>query len=801
MDNIAATQWKNQPTKLLATTMALVLSASSLLGDVTAKKETQKRMKDSAEAVLLVEAAEIAYKAKDYAKAVNNYKQALGLLPEAPATREYKQALRDNYATAAVSYAKQLNREGNYEKASLLLASLLDKKGFAKNKNLKTAENKLLDPIRNNPATTPEHAANVDKVRRHLYKAYGFYNTGQLDAAAEEFRKVIRIDPYNKAARRGMTQVNKQKSIYGRAAYDATRAELLTQVDKGYDIKSPIAKGIELVPDANDLTITPIQSSLLDTLSSITIPRFDLEEATLEVALSRFRQLCKQYDRNKKGVNVVLSLGNLALNPGNKAIAERTFTLSVREIPANELLNLICRSTETEWSANQHTVTVLPAGQSSDQFFTQSFRVPPSFMLDAGEVSTKDSSIWTDIGDGKTVVQARLTAKQYLEKLGVKFPEGTSALYAQSTGILTVTNNPENMRAISSLVERSKLAENVVVNVRFRVIDMLQNDLEELGYDWITGHHSFDSSSSGLFIGGGNAGNGTPIDPIQLTGPGGGNRIVSGSGVTSGLRSGSTAFEANSLDSRLGQLTSTSQASQSAVRAPGILQGTAFLDDSHLQVIMRGVNQKKGSSKIWSPSVTVRPGSTANIQQVRLFTYPTEYDPPELPDNLNTGGGDSQIQVVPITPATPTAFEEKPLGNSIQVSATVGENRRNITLEINPEFSEFRGFINYGSPILGLGTSVLGTPTQIEVTRNDILMPVFEKISAATSVTIADGHTIAVGGLNRVELEQVNDSVPVLSKLPFIGDYYKSNGTRTIRRAVIILVTAELQDTTGRKLR
>ena len=43
-------------------------------------------------------------------------------------------------------------------------------------------------------------------------------------------------------------------------------------------------------------------------------------------------------------------------------------------------------------------------------------------------------------------------------------------------------------------------------------------------------------------------------------------------------------------------------------------------------------SQKKGSDVLTAPSVTAKSGETAKIEIIREFWYPTEYEPPELPN-------------------------------------------------------------------------------------------------------------------------------------------------------------------------
>lgn len=92
------------------------------------------------------------------------------------------------------------------------------------------------NPIRTNPALTHEHTQNVDKVRHDLYAAEGNFNLGKYDDSKKSYEDVLKTDPYNSAARRGLEKINSAKSDY-RAAYDQTRAELLTQVDDASELK------------------------------------------------------------------------------------------------------------------------------------------------------------------------------------------------------------------------------------------------------------------------------------------------------------------------------------------------------------------------------------------------------------------------------------------------------------------------------------------------------------------------------------------------------------------------------------
>jgi general secretion pathway protein D len=276
--------------------------------------------------------------------------------------------------------------------------------------------------------------------------------------------------------------------------------------------------------------------------------------------------------------------------------------------------------------------------------------------------------------------------------------------------------------------------------------------------------------------------------------------------TTAGLRTGDYAIARNSIDAILNN---PDRGSQSSNVAPGIMALTGLFSDAQFQVMMRGLSQKKGVDLMTAPSVTAKSGQKATIEVIREFIYPTEYEPPELPNSVGTTstfglggvGGFSSGGSFPVTPATPTAFETRNTGVTMEVEPTIGENDFVIDLRFVPEIVEFEGFINYGSPISSSGTDILGNPIQVVITDNRIEMPVFSTRRVNTSLTIYDGYTVAFGGLMREDVQDVEDKVPVLGDIPVIGRLFQSKSENRIKSNLIIFVTSQIIDPTGRPLR
>ncbi|MFA6174789.1 MAG: hypothetical protein WC701_14090, partial [Kiritimatiellales bacterium] len=77
--------------------------------------------------------------------------------------------------------------------------------------------------------------------------------------------------------------------------------------------------------------------------------------------------------------------------------------------------------------------------------------------------------------------------------------------------------------------------------------------------------------------------------------------------------------------------------------------------------------------------------------------------------------------------------------------------------------------------------------------------PIFKTRKVDTTVTIEDGSTIAMGGLIKEQLETFKDSVPILGKIPLLGRLFRSEGERSVKRNLLIFVTANQVNASGYK--
>jgi type II secretory pathway component GspD/PulD (secretin) len=78
--------------------------------------------------------------------------------------------------------------------------------------------------------------------------------------------------------------------------------------------------------------------------------------------------------------------------------------------------------------------------------------------------------------------------------------------------------------------------------------------------------------------------------------------------------------------------------------------------------------------------------------------------------------------------------------------------------------------------------------------------PFFHQRSVQSSVSVYPGATIVMGGLITEMRRAMDDKIPVLGDLPFIGRFFRNHSEKTSKRNLLIFVTTRLVDAHGREV-
>jgi general secretion pathway protein D len=493
---------------------------------------------------------------------------------------------------------------------------------------------------------------------------------------------------------------------------------------------------------------------------------------------------------------------------------EARITVTLNQIPLGEALRYVANQVGLKVKVEPYAVAIIPLSEQSDDLITKEYRVPPDFIgttllgssllqrgaytKAAGTAAAAPSGTGKDTQEstgGQQLVN-REGAREFLESQGVPFPPGASANFLPQSSRLIVRNTQDNLDLIDALVEQMNLAIPKQIEIESKFVEITQNNLKELGFDWLLG--PFNIGNHKVFGSGGTSGTGTPtnaanfpfVDP--LTG-----NPVGENPVTAGNRSGNVAISANALDALLFPSMGTTAV------APGIFGLAGVFTDPQFQVVIRALNQKKGVDLLSAPKVTTKSGQRAVIEIVREFRYPTTFTPPQVPSITGGTGGTGSVSINVVTPTTPQTFETRNTGVTLEVEPVVGPDGVTIDLNLVPQVVEFEGFINYGSPIFGIlppvtfvdpitGLTRLLTSPNVLLTSNVINQPIFSTRKVTTNVSVWDGQTVVLGGLMREDVQKSEDKVPFIGDIPLIGRLFRTNVDQHIKRNLVIFVTARL---------
>ena len=742
---------------------------------------------------------------KDYESAFAYSKSALDALPSGGTASEGLRSLAlETFSKAALALATQRVSEGYYDDAELVVKTAVEKPYSSTYQPLLQMQKSLHNPNHFNRTITPGFVAKVNQVEQLMNEAEGFYQSGRFDAAFRNYEKILNLDPQNKSARLGMERIDKERSSYAEKSYNERRSQMTADVARAWELPVPkINTGATTIVEQSPIDMQGT-SAISRKLQEIRIPQLSLSDETVREAVEKLQKKSRTLDNAetdpaKKGVNIVLKL-----DPTKEAVDGGTkINLSLNDLPLGEALKYIASAANLKVKVEPYAVAIVPLSEPTETLIAKQYNVPPGF-ISSGAASTGAPGALPSAGvPGAAGTVGKSGAKEFLETQGVTFPLGASATYLASSSKLIVKNTQANLDLIDSLVEVSLATPPSQVEIEARFLEVTQNNLQELGFDWLMGAFQL-PGGSGVNTGGGTAGNsannnrgnfpfvnpaGIPTGAMNVDPSG---NVIAGN-VTAGNRSGSTAVTANALDGLL--------FGSPAGPAAGVLALAGVFTNPQFQVVLRAVNQQKGVDLVSAPKVTVTSGRKATINITRKFPYPRDYSPPTVPQTQ--GGG-----VSPATPATPTSFETRNCGVQLEVEPTVGPDGYTIELSLSPQITEFQGFVNYGTPIQTIAPVFIGALTnglivdtrQITLTENKILQPVFSVRQVDTQVTVYDGQTVVLGGLLREDVQKVQDKTPIAGDLPLVGSLFRSSANQRIKRNLLIFVTAGLLDPAGQPL-
>ena len=276
----------------------------------------------------------------------------------------------------------------------------------------------------------------------------------------------------------------------------------------------------------------------------------------------------------------------------------------------------------------------------------------------------------------------------------------------------------------------------------------------------------------------------------------------------------------------------------------------AFLGNADLSMILHMLSQRSDTDLLSAPKVLARANEQAVIKVVTEYRYPKDYDV-QLQSSSSSGssyGSSSQSAILAIV--EPGEFDMREVGVILDVTPTMNEGSSSlISLDINAQVVDEPTWKNYGMRIPFTGNSSLqsfegiggifdgltgileaiGTELEAGVKKTfaeravnsatsalDSLsssgsenmtyydapmeQPFFHVRSIESKVDVYPGATIVMGGLITEQRKAMDDKVPFLGDIPFLGRFFRSHSEWSSKRNLLIFVTTRLVDPHGREV-
>lgn len=817
---------------------ALAAPDSDALGALapadTPAQETARRRAATKDALALVSQARDAYQAKRYTEAVEHYRNALSVLPKAPATQKLQTFICESLSDALIARAIDYRSVGRTEEAVAFLREAV--KLAPDNARAKTELIYTQDPVRTNPALSPSHVGDVEEVSRLLSLAYGYLELGKYDEAIKTFEAVAQYDEYNVAARRGMEQAQRMRARSYNAAHDVRRAEMLAEVGQTWEVamnhsSEPAAlAGTEGAGEEQGTVAGEEETAHAEALQQMQVSGFALEDNTIDEAIEVLRNFIKRYERAGSRRMDVRSNFGAQDSPERREVMARRASIQLDGVSMKDLLDEVSRLYDVAYYYVPYGVEFSYSGKDYGRLMDRVFTVPAHF-FDKSDSEDEDAEEDVFASSSRVSVK-RANPVKVLSDMGVNFPEGANAIYRASDRRLRVRNTVQNLEKIEQLLNAPPPNQWVIV---FNVMTVETSDVElkDLGFDWLFNMHL----DGDLYTGGGvsQAVSGIAGMPSISTAAGSA-AGPQGNAVTSGLRSIRQISGTQGL-TRLIEEGSVDNYATSISRGgttPNIFGIRGVWSALDLTVMMRGLAQNKGTDSLQNERLIFTPGSDeqVSIVNVREMFYPEAYDPPQIPNNrsrntnynnwdddddddddLNNNGSGPSTSI--IAGSHPTDFvrfgysEEGAggIGGIIQIhKAEPTPDGQSVNLALTTTVNDFEGFVDWGTPIYaGMSTtggsiSAVDRIRRVMLSENHIYQPVFKRRMVNTTLSVANGGVLVIGGMLESRLVRYEDKVPVLGDLPLVGRLFRSEGEEKERRALLIFAKVDIVDPTGRSV-
>jgi len=726
----------------------------------------------------------------DFETAAAKYEAAARSLPTNTLTEEKIEELNSAKNELLLRKSQALLKQGDTAGAQAALDAYVTatspESKAARRQAAKIDEAELNPSLQPIDKINPNYLEEQKKLAALLAKGRSQYVAGDIDGAQETFRVVETIASENAEAKYFLKRIADEKAKLGTLNREKTRSLMIEEVAKSWQRPGRFVEPGARPDGPND----PSSKAMADKLGAIIIPSVSFTGVELGRVVSTLAALSTEYDTNpveaERGVNLVLG-SQLA----GTAVPQVNITL--RNMSLKRILDIITENHGYQIEIQPDLVLIKPSGTDvnlvNEEFPVTKSAVTRMTGVGSGGSSTPSAASADPFAPAAPAATGPSgggesdAIRRFLQAAGVPFDSVPNASIAYDGSRILVTQTSRNIDRIRNILARYNDIRQVEIEAKF--MDVAEGALDELGVAWNAsgrGSPLFDTVTGQPVLGSdGNQTTGnykTTLGTVNrsLVSAFTGSSSANGGSITSG----GTTIPINNSSPNLPGTVNLGGAAGSLAAVSGVV------GDFDVSATLRALSQRTGSDLLSAPKITVLSGNRASITVAQELRFPNSYG--EIQSEVGTASGTTTggAAGVTITAGTPQDFTSRNVGVELAVTPTVEEDDYSISLELNPRVTEFEGFVEYG------GSSIAISGSTTVTVPSGFFQPIFSTREINTRVTVWDGATLVMGGLTREEVKRVNDKVPILGDIPYLGRAFKSKGESSQKRNLLIFVTANL---------
>lgn len=377
-------------------------------------------------------------------------------------------------------------------------------------------------------------------IARELRIGQNFYKTKQWAKARDHFNAVLRQDPYNETAIDYLRKCYEKLYEAGSRRRNVMTLERVAEV--AWTSVSPVLTTVDdnfnpqeqFKPQEKINTTKSIETKL----RQIIIPSLEFDGTSLPDVVKKLRDLSREHDSDKNGVNILLLLndggtakkaaakqndnasgdGDLLEDDGGAAAGDNKNANTAAadgeegEIPASKrvidrlkvenqdlytILQLVKKLSHLKLYIEPNAVIFADPSVPFEEYDLKVFIVEKqaleNMLTSAGGGGGGAAAAGGGGGDAKGENAAAAAAaandekvKRYFEhNVGIPFPAGTAVRVEQGVSRIIVKNTAENLAMIEKKIDQLNATETTQVLTQVKFVEVAMNDLEELGFEYV----------------------------------------------------------------------------------------------------------------------------------------------------------------------------------------------------------------------------------------------------------------------------------------------------------------------------